>query len=205
MNATNFAKALLVTLPLAAVIACGGSSTESTGAGGNTTTSSTTTTTTSSGTGGTASTSSTSTSSSTGATTTSSSTTTSSTSTSTGSTTSSSSSSTTSSSSGTAGACTDAADMAVNMTTVGNDASGCVESNCLTQYLTSNWSGLTTCVASCLQTKDAITTGCAACWGAVVSCGAQHCASQCANGQSTACTTCTDQYCTPAFNTCAGS
>jgi hypothetical protein len=91
------------------------------------------------------------------------------------------------------------------MTTVGNDASGCVEPNCVGDYLTQNWTALATCVASCLQTKDApITAACSACWGTVVACGAQHCASQCLNGQSTACDTCTDMYCTPAFNTCAG-
>jgi len=92
------------------------------------------------------------------------------------------------------------------MTTVGNDASGCVTSSCLSDYLTQNWTGLSSCVATCLEAKDPpLTSACATCWGTVVSCGAQHCASECTGGQSAACTTCTDQNCTPAFNTCAGS
>jgi hypothetical protein len=214
MAFTNFARILLV-VPVVAIVACGSSNGSTAGTGGEQTTGSTTTTS-SSGMGGTA-TGSTTTTTGTGATggatatssTTGTTTTTSTTSaTTTGSTTSTtsttSSTTTTSSSGGMPGACTDAADEMVNMTTVGNDASTCVESNCLGDYITSNFSGLTTCVASCLQTKDNLTAGCAACWGAVVSCGAQHCASECSGGDSTACNTCTDQFCTPAFNTCAG-
>jgi hypothetical protein len=179
MTPTSFVRAFLVFLPITPAIACGGGSTTATG--GQATTS------TGTGTGGTATTSSST--SSTSHTTTSSTTT---------------SHSSSSTSSGGTGACQDAADMAVNMTTVGNDASGCVTSSCIPDYLSSNWSALSTCVATCLQGMDHISAACATCWGTVVSCGAQHCASQCAGGQTPDCTTCTDQYCTPAFDTCSG-
>jgi hypothetical protein len=194
MTPKDFLRAFLVVLPFTAAIACGGGG--STATGGQATTASSSSST-SAGTAGTATTSSstsgTTTSSSTSGTTTSSSTS--------GTTTSSSSSST---SSGATGACQDAADMAVNMTTVGNDASGCVTSSCIPDYLSQNWTGLATCVATCLQNMDHTSTACSACWGTVVSCGAQHCASQCAGGQSTACDMCTDMYCTPAFDACSG-
>jgi hypothetical protein len=205
MTLTNFARILLV-VPATAAFACGGSSGSGTGGtGGHPTTGSTTTT--SAGTGGTT-TGSTTTTGTGGATSSTTGTTASTTSTTSVTSTTSTTSATTSSTSstgGTQGACTDAADMAVNMTQVGNDASGCVTSSCIGQYISSDWTGLATCVATCLQTMDSLTNGCAACWGTVVSCGAQHCASMCAGGDSASCNTCTNQFCQPAFDTCAGS
>ncbi len=209
MNSQNFARALFV-VPFVAVLACGSSNgtgattSETTGVGGTTSGPGSSS---SAGNGGskTGSTSASGAGASGGATTTTGSTS--------GSTTGSTTTTTTttaasSSSGGAAGACTDATDKGVNMTTVGNDASGCVTggNGCLGDYLSSNFTALATCVAGCLQTMDApLTAPCAACWGTVVACGAQHCASECGPGGTTAsCNTCTDQFCTPAFNTCAG-
>jgi len=71
---------------------------------------------------------------------------------------------------------------------------------CVFQCLASGAS----CSSNCLQQSTELSSGCADCFGEVIACTITNCATQCFDATSQACTTCRNQYCTPAFESCAG-
>ena len=61
------------------------------------------------------------------------------------------------------------------------------------------------CAGTCMQMKAGLSAGCATCWGAVIGCGIKNCAGPCIGGSmSQGCIDCNNQFCVPAFDTCAG-
>eukprot|EP01129_Flabellula_baltica_P002931 TRINITY_DN12803_c0_g1_i1.p1 TRINITY_DN12803_c0_g1~~TRINITY_DN12803_c0_g1_i1.p1 ORF type:complete len:125 (-),score=17.07 TRINITY_DN12803_c0_g1_i1:54-428(-) len=60
------------------------------------------------------------------------------------------------------------------------------------------------CIGPCFQKSTGLSEACADCYGNMAGCVAGHCALQCIDAESTACTNCRNQYCTPGFIDCAG-
>ncbi|MFH1809462.1 MAG: hypothetical protein ABIJ09_12005 [Pseudomonadota bacterium] len=63
---------------------------------------------------------------------------------------------------------------------------------------------MSTCVTRCVQDEVGLTEECARCYGDNTECVLHNCINDCVDGNSPACTTCRDQYCTAAFEACSG-
>merc|ERR1711976_603777 len=57
---------------------------------------------------------------------------------------------------------------------------------------------------SCMKSKEGYSDGCAACFGATISCTASKCWTKCIGGETAACKQCVADSCTPALQTCSG-
>jgi hypothetical protein len=60
------------------------------------------------------------------------------------------------------------------------------------------------CSVPCVEEGLGVSNGCAVCFGDVISCTVANCAFQCLDSSSTACRTCQETSCFPAFTECAG-
>eukprot|EP00928_Gymnodinium_smaydae_P057122 TRINITY_DN4039_c0_g1_i1.p1 TRINITY_DN4039_c0_g1~~TRINITY_DN4039_c0_g1_i1.p1 ORF type:complete len:257 (+),score=22.49 TRINITY_DN4039_c0_g1_i1:53-772(+) len=67
-----------------------------------------------------------------------------------------------------------------------------------------NCLGAARCTASCIKKKESYTDQCSACFGDLADCTQKSCLSQCAFGESPACSKCLAQHCAPAFTACSG-
>ena len=95
-----------------------------------------------------------------------------------------------------AGACIDAADMAVaSMANFQTSALSCSATNLAAEPGTLN----------CLEGLG-LTSACATCYDGNAQCTDAHCETQCATSHSSAaCTSCVNTNCGPAFQTCSGT
>lgn len=60
------------------------------------------------------------------------------------------------------------------------------------------------CIANCMEGELGVSADCADCFGGIGVCVIVNCLGQCFNPSSSACETCRQNNCEPAFRTCAG-
>ena len=92
------------------------------------------------------------------------------------------------------GACTNTADM----TRLGMPGLATIIDNCARPF------GAEPRTRDCIRMMSGLTMACADCFDGTVRCTIQHCAGQCAGGDSPACTTCRMNNCDAPFTACSG-